>query len=170
MREQVWNGILDTDRLIRYYGALADKYARFHRWISFGIISLSGGAVATLLSAVAELMPVNVGAAISALFFLVVASLGAIALVWDFSAKAATARSFRVQYGYLAVEWEVLWYDGPIPEKIDDLKMRYERIVGNDDLPLDRKLHDRAESDAYESLPQLYGNSPNRPPTTVSAA
>ena len=49
MREQIWNGILEADRLGRYYGMVSDKYSRWHLILTCVVVVSASSSAASLL-------------------------------------------------------------------------------------------------------------------------
>ena len=144
MREQVWLGILDTERLARYYQRKSDRLRRRNAWLSFSLIISSTAAMASLVSQFPELL--------ASVFLLLVVGLALWLRQWDYSGKATAANLFCDQYVALAVEWRRLWYGGDATE--DDIYALQERqfriTLGYGDLAADRSLNLECEKEADE--------------------
>ena len=162
MHQQIWVGITDTERMVRYYGMLADKLRFRHQVLSALLAAIACGAAVPLLTR----LPDYLGAG---LFFLV-----ALATIWllkaDYSAKAAAASLFCDQYGYLAREWRDLWYGEPTQARINGLWEKYQRIASGYDIPTDPKLNWKAmeEADAVV-LNEFGGGDGQGSPAAASA-
>ena len=50
MREQIWAGILEADRLGRYYGMVSDKYSRWHLILTCVVVVSASSSAASLLA------------------------------------------------------------------------------------------------------------------------
>ena len=153
MHEQIWVGITDTDRLIRYYAMLADKLRLRHQILSVLLAAIACGAAVPLLTKLPNWLA-------AAMFLLV-----ALATLWllkaDYSAKATAATLFALHYGYLAVEWRQLWYGQPTQEQITALQQKYHQIAGGYDIPIDHKLNHKAMEAADAALPSEFQSSQN---------
>ena len=151
MREMVWVGILEADRLERYYHMVADKNDNLHRTVSFIALAVGsatvGGAVGTAVAGFPEMAAAILGVAFILSLFLHIA---------DFSGVAVAARMKSEQYSQLATDWRRLWYGEPALEDILELRRKSERIGTGYAIPLDEKLHARAQRDAYLAVPQEF--------------
>ena len=149
MDDSIWNGILDAGRLGRYYSALADKYRTKHRIVTVLIAVGASGAMASLLTR----MPSEV----SAVVMLVVA----VAAIWssyaDYSGKAAMADAAASQYDDLAVEWRRLWYGEASVDQVTALQHKEVKIASGLPLNEDKALNQKAQIDAYETIPLDFG-------------
>lgn len=96
----VWHGLLDSDRLRRYYGYLADKYSRQEKRLSSICFGVSSGAVVAVLSD-HPVWAVALAAVVVLLNgWLIKAKLS----------KRALSGAFRQQrFGESQLEWEKLW-------------------------------------------------------------
>ena len=160
MHQQIWVGITDTDRVIRYYDMLSDKLRLKHQVISALLAAIACGAAVPLLTRLPDYLA-------AVMFFIV-----AVATIWlliaDYSSKATAARLFCDQYRYLAAEWRQLWYGEPTQAQIDALGGKYNRITGGYDIPVDNKLNRRAMEEADAILPSEFANRDN--PERLAAA
>ena len=162
MHQQIWVGITDTERLVRYYGRLADKLRFRHQVLSALLAAIACGAAVPLLTR----LPDYLGAG---LFFLV-----ALATVWllkaDYSAKATAASLFCAQYGYLALEWRELWYGEPTQARINELGAKYRRIASDYAIPVDHKLNRQAMEEADAALLSELGAGDSQGSPAAAAA
>ena len=160
IHQQIWVGITDTDRVIRYYDMLSDKLRLKHQVISALLAAIACGAAVPLLTRLPDYLA-------AVMFFIV-----AVATIWlliaDYSSKATAARLFCDQYRYLAAEWRQLWYGKPTQAQIDALWEKYNRITGGYDIPVDNKLNRRAMEEADAILPSEFANRDN--PERLAAA
>ncbi len=151
MREMIWVGILEADRLERYYHMVADKNDGFHRVISFIALAVGSVGVATAVGATVAGNPT-----ISALILGVAFILSLFLHIADFSGIAVAAQMKSEQYSQLATDWRRLWYGEPALEDIMELRRKSERIGTGYAIPLYEKLHARAQRDAYLAVPQEF--------------
>ena len=105
MTQQIWTGLLDSDRLARYYSRLADKYTYRQRWL-YATIALSGLSTDVIV-VVNSLQGTPVGIAL-----LVLSSIATLAALMNFwlqdSVKANSARLISNQYAILYNDWKRL--------------------------------------------------------------
>ena len=99
--DQAWLGLLDAERMSRYYQAMAARLQRWHMGLTAFVALGATGAVGSLLSGapdwVAELLAVGVAAA----------------AVWSFyyghASKAAMMEAAGNNCADLALRWRNLW-------------------------------------------------------------
>ena len=150
MTEQVWTGILESDRLSRYYAALADKSRKKHQWLSVGITLAASSALVTFLTQLPEF--------IAGGFLVGVAFATVWTLYADYSGKAVMADVIANQYRDLSTEWSKLWYGGEETfEKIQELQLLDNRIAEKYPLNEDEKLLKKAQEEAYGYMPKEFG-------------
>lgn len=132
-RNDIWQELLDSDRLVRYYEALANHYQRKH---SLTLLLLGMGA-ASSFAAILDLFPDVVQ--------LIASALVGIVAVWmfiaDYAKKAAVAHDIGFQCRRLDVGWKELW---AAVERIDEAEAR--RRLG--DLSNQMNIATRRSSDA----------------------
>lgn len=156
-RNDVWQELLDSDRLVRYYEALADHYQRKHL---FTLLLLGVGA-ASSFAAFLDLFPGVVQ--------LVASVLIGIVAVWmfiaDYAKKAAIAHDIGFQCRRLDVQWRDLWAD---VERIDEAEAR-QRLIDlsnqmniatqrSDDAGIvdNRRLNEKSEALAFKTVRERY--------------
>ena len=150
--DQVWLGILHTDRAIRYCSALSDKFRRKHRWFTFFIAIAAPIAAGAVLYELPNWLP-----AVILLASTVVATWAYIA---DYSGKAATAAAASSQLKDLLIEWRELWYSGNITsDRIVILQLKYARIDGGLSLDEDSDLNTRVQDDSDRVIEQEFNIS-----------
>lgn len=125
---QVWRGILDAERLTRYYSRLAERFSTWNRRLMWLIAVLSSAAVATLF---AEL-PGWTALWVPAAFSIPAAALALWASYADYSRKAGLAAGIASLCMELVQEWEPLWLDvdaDDVPARARELAQRLNRIT-----------------------------------------
>ena len=152
MRDQVWLGILNTDRAIRYCSALSDRFHGRHRWFTFFVAISAPIAAVTVLSQMPDWLPT------------VILLVSTLAVTWayitDYSGKAATASAARSQFNELATEWRELWYSGNLTlDRIVILQLKYTRIDGGLSLEEDTNLNSRVQVDSDRVIEQEFNIS-----------
>ncbi len=144
LKEQVWIGLTDTDRLIRYYGILSGKLRRKHTFLTW----------VTILSAAMAIIPlaIELSVLISIAFFGMVV----ISTLWsihaDYSSKATAANLFSEQYGYLATAWRQLWYGNVTSNDVTRLRQTYDKIPTGYEMAIDEGANEKAQKEAYKVI------------------
>ncbi len=146
MTQQIWTGLLDSERLTRYYSRLADKYT-FRQRLLLAVIVLSGLSTDVVII-VNSLQGTPMGIAL-----LVLSGIATLAGVVNFwlqdSVKANSARLISNQYATLYNDWKRLWYqEKPDEELVAVLTERLVSIGAALDCPDDHDLNKQAESEA----------------------
>lgn len=156
-RNDVWQELLDSDRLVRYYEALADHYQRKHLFT----LRLLGVGAASSFAAFLDLFPGVVQ--------LVASVLIGIVAVWmfiaDYAKKAAVAHDIGFQCRRLDVQWKDLWAD---VERIDEAEAR-QRLIdlsnqmniatqrsGDAGIVDNRRLNEKSEALAFKTVQERY--------------
>lgn len=155
----IWEGVLGADRLCRYYRYLADRLSRLGDLLAIGTVSLSAGAVLTVLNQLPEWVSLVAIAA--------AAVAGVVMAVGRYPQKAARSGEVYRALGPLATEWEELWlsvYDR------DETELRtacgrlsrqqravLERVPG--ELPVWKGLARRSEREADEYWTSRYASA-----------
>ena len=157
-RNDVWQGLLDIARLVRYYEALSDRHRRHHFAIRLLLLIAATGGVAALL----ELLPDGIQILSGAL----VAVLVALDFVTDYAKKAAVLHAISIECSALEIEWEDLWGnlenlgDAEARENHAGLSRRLVHVTGaagHADIREDRKLNEHCEAAAYQVIQDQYG-------------
>lgn len=161
MTQQIWTGLLESDRVARYYSMLANKLRWRHNILTATLIVLATGAAASLLA--------QLPAWVSAGVIFLTACISAWLYVFDYSGKATAASLFSDQYGRLHTKWTQLWYaENPTIEEIRALQDEYNNIAIGFTLDTDEALNDKAQEEAYTSVPNQFGHSERGAATTAS--
>ena len=151
MRDQVWMGILEANRLTRYYSALADQMRWRHRLWSVFIAGAASGAAATLLAQLPDWVSASV------LFA------AALAAIWshyaDYSGKAAKADSVCGQYQELEIEWRGLWYGEMNREQVQKLQLRDLRITNGLGLNTNKRLNRKSWKETHDVITQEFNGA-----------
>ena len=151
---QIWFGLLDAERLTRYYGRLSDRMRRINFALTAFTLLASTAAFASLMVRLPDF--------VSALCFVGVAA----ALIWmhlsEYSKKAAIASVVAQQCEDLATEWRELWFRQN-EESIDplaraaDLKRKENRITALYDSADDDALNQKCAQEAYTVVQAEFG-------------
>ena len=148
MRDQVWIGILEANRLTRYYSALADQLRWRQRILSVVVAVAASGAAATVLAQWPAWLSATVLFGTS------------FAAIWshyaDYSGKAAKADSVCSQYQELEIEWHGLWFGEATMDQVQKLKLRDIRITTGLNLNENKRLNKKAWEETYEVISQEF--------------
>ncbi len=150
--QQVWSGIVESERHFRYYDRLHSRMERYHVLLMVIIGIGSTGAAVSLLGYLPDL--------VAAVMYFVVAAAAAIAFVADFSKKSAIASVICSQYANVTTDWKRLWrrLDEMEPEDVldraDDLERMQAIIDGSADQcgSTDNALNERVTREANDVL------------------
>ena len=162
-RNAVWQEMLDTARLVRYYERMASRQHRQHLGVRPRQHRCSSASATAGVAAATNALPEAVQVASGAVVAILVA--------WDFLAdyanKAAVLGSIRRECGEVEVELAALW--GEIQaDSIDDddarrtlaeLARRVTRATdcaGSAHVPTDEQLNVRCEEAAYKAMAGRY--------------
>ncbi|MDE0166775.1 MAG: hypothetical protein OXH92_21240 [Bryobacterales bacterium] len=149
-RRLVWDNLIDSDRMCRYYGYLAHRLKRLNDLLQVSGIVL---VVLTISSFLYRLPGWIVFSAVNlaALSF-------ALSSIRGYSAKALRSNEIFRQLGRLNVEWELLWNnvstkdDDTVLESWKKLSERQLALIERApfDLPLSASLARKSQQEAYE--------------------
>lgn len=158
IRSQVWQGLLDSERYVRYYSALADKYRRRHFYTRYSaLVSVLAEALAIPLGLNIYLVwAVGVG-----IIFLVIFD-----AVSDFAKKAAVLDWISAEASESNVRWHMLWlnieaYKINEEEALSrqfDLLTRFNVVAGRLDVSIDDKINYQSEEIAFKVVESKYAS------------
>lgn len=102
LRERIWDGMVDTHRLERYYGSLAGRLASQERWTAILVTTASivGFFFVATDRAASEFVPVSL---------LVAAVASIVPLVRRVGGTITRAAYTQERLARLVVEWQALW-------------------------------------------------------------
>ena len=147
---QVWLGMLDSDRLSRYYSRITYRYQQIGRWFIIAVTLLSSGVVVLFLTD----GPV-IASQISAL---VVAVLSIWLRYADYSTKAYKTSQIANECANLSLGWKSLWSDlyttPDIDARVSQLNRELVEITKDADLlgvTGKKRLHEKCARETYES-------------------
>ena len=146
----VWEGMVEADRLSRYYGYLAHRLKRLSELLPVAAIVLG----VLMLSSIFYRLPGWI--AFSAANFAALAF--ALSMLRGYSAKADRSVEIFQQLNRLQSEWELLW-NNVWSKNDDDLLSAWEKLCERQEniverapveLPLSRSLTRRSPNEAHE--------------------
>ena len=152
----IWEGLLDTDRMYRYYGYLAGRLERIGSLLQIGTVGFASGAFLSLLSHFPEWVPSAASA--------VAAITGALVAFRRYPEKAARSAEIYRELGRELVEWERLWAEVYVQDEADltetweELVKRQTSIVERApfEVPLSRSLARRSERESNRIWAERY--------------
>lgn len=125
-RNEVWLGLWDARRMVRYYQAVHGRYQRWNRITLWVLVVFGTSALVPVWDRIPDVAQPAAG--------LLVAAMSLWILFADYAAKSAVAHSIAVQCEELASEWATLFarLNNPDDEteeqqarqSLDDLKRR----------------------------------------------
>ena len=145
MDQQVWDGILDSERLVRYFLHRAERLRLTHLILTALLFTATSGAVA---AALIQFPTVSAGVMIG------VAALSAWLYLADYAGKAEAARLLHLQFRDIATEWRRLWYSAGLEgqDAVDELRRRETAIVSWCHVPVSQRLNEKCAGEAYETI------------------
>ena len=158
IRTAIWNEMVDTDRLARYYGALAGRKADLERRMAIlttvlGLVSLS----IALLDTQAWMLLLSIALTVATSAFPLVYRVGGTVRNATYTHKALTD---------IGIEWEALWRrerDLPISEAeeiwIALAHRKNELTAQRTSEKMDERLRDTTEAEAYDYWRKRAGGS-----------
>ena len=144
----VWDELVETDRMCRYYGYLSQRLDRLGDLLQIGSVSAASGAFVSLLSH----FPDWVSATAAAIAILA----GTVVILRRYPQKAARSAEMYRLLGRLQLESEHLWHgvwtkdDDELRSALKALNERQCSIVERapQELPLSRSLARRSQREA----------------------
>lgn len=156
-RTEVWLGLWDARRMVRYYQAMCAQYQRRNRITLWALVLFGASALAPVWDRIPDVVQPVAG--------LLVAAMSLWILFAEHAAKSAAAHSIAAQCEDLAREWAALFarLDNPDEEaseqetrrSLDDLKRRLRDATyrsGDAKLVDNEKINKRATAAATEEL------------------
>ena len=162
IKEQVWRGIYETERVMRYYQKLSDRMQILHDLLTWLTVICAAMAIIPLV--------INLPTLISVGFFGAVA----VSTLWSihakYASKATATRFFAERYGDLAIQWRELWYGETDQSAISALWRQYDTIPNGYEIGVNEGLNDKAQREAYKVIPlQFRAGSGSQGLTSSSA-
>lgn len=145
----VWDDLVDSDRMCRYYGYLTVRFKMLDQLLMFITVFAAFASIVGVSLRLPSITVTGLAAAASAF---------AVSTIRDYSAKALRSNEIFRQLGQLNVEWELLWNN--LSAKDDDtvlaswkkLSDRQFALVERAplDLPLSHSLARKSQQEAYD--------------------
>jgi len=146
IRTSVWEGMVETDRLHRYYGRLAGKLARKDRWMT----------VAALVLAILTAILANSGHGWTFIVALATAVAASLPLIYRLGDRITEAAYCGRQLSDLSVRWRELWnHVDSLPKDVVAAQWRELAAAVNEvtalkeRVPEDKKLLGATEEESY---------------------
>ena len=156
-RNAVWQEMLDTARLVRYYDRRASTLQRWHFGVRLVLLASASAGIAALIEALPAQVRIYCVAAI--------AGLVAIDFLADFATKAALLSFIRAECNETSVELDALWgelqsdsiNDDEARRRLKDLKHRVTRATNRvEQLPTNERLNVKCEETAMKIMADRY--------------
>ena len=156
-RNEIWQELLDSDRLVRYYTAVANHYRRWH---AITLLLLAFGAAGSF-AAVLDVLPSSLQLLANALIGLAAAWL----FIADYAKKAAIAHTIGFQCGRLDIQWRNLWLQ---VEHMEEEAAREQLIAlanemnevtsraGDAGIVDNHRLNEKSETVAFKTVSERY--------------
>jgi len=148
-RRLVWDDLVDSDRMCRYYGYLTVRFRMLNQLLQLVAVFAAFSSIAGVFLRLPSITIACLAVAASAV---------AVSTIRNYSDKALRSNEMFSQLGRLKVEWELLW--NHVLTKDDDtvlaswkkLSERQFAVVERApfDLPLSPSLARKSQQEAYE--------------------
>ena len=161
-RNAVWQNLLDAERYVRYFGALADRYQTRHRLLRYALL------VSVIVEATVFIPNIPDG-----LFIMLTASLGIVIIglaawdaVSDYGKNAAFLTLVAADCALLKNEWNELWMDietyavdeSQARDRRRELDSRLRVVAERTNVNLDESLNDSCAEEAFRVMEQQYAS------------
>ena len=155
----IWEELVDSDRMCRYYGYLSHRLNRLSELLAIGTIGAASGAFFALLYRFPDWVPSTAAAAAA------IASL--VLVVGRYQDKAARSADLGRQLARVAIEWQKLW-SGVYQREDAELLAAWEALVRRQatilerapvEVPLSRSLARRSEREADRYWSERYASA-----------
>ena len=163
LRLEVWNQLVDAERLVRYYGRLSDHYNRLNVYLRVFIFVDSTTGIVALLGVLPAWVAIGASAAWAVAIVL--------DLKWDLEKKAAMAAVTYWHCGKLLDQWRDLWlrvnvYEFEAEEGImerfavlRDSQTEWTYLAAFRDIAINDRINKKATKEAYEVLETYYAQT-----------
>lgn len=161
-RNAVWQNLLDAERYVRYFGALADRFQTRHRLLRYTLL------VSVIVEATVFIpnMPDILFIVLTAALGIVIIGLAAWDAVSDYGKNAAVLTLVTADCALLKNEWDELWMDIETfavdePQARDrrrGLERRLSVVAERTNVNLDESLNDSCEEEAFKVVEQRYAS------------
>lgn len=148
-REDAWYALLDMVRIARYYSEMADYWEKLRNAFRITLAASGVGATASLIEALA--IPTILQPIIA--FIIVIVLLAD--LIIDPSAKAVKLRMVSNEMDILENELRRSWDEQNFAE-IPDIKQRTLMIGSRAEAPINQRIRQRCQEDAYRIEAKRY--------------
>ena len=153
IRTVVWEGMIEIDRLGRYYGGLASKLARIDKAMTVAVTVFAVGTVYSLPT----------GGIVTLMLALATVAASVCPLVFRYGNAILSASNCQTRLGELGTEWQALWLDVDIINE-EEAKARWKELSKRQDgilafqssRPVDEKLNLKTAKDAHEYWTKKY--------------
>lgn len=159
----ICKGVIDAERLSRYYGYLAHRLRRLSELLSITIVIASMAGVFTIMSPLPRWVPL--------LMLGIAAASSMVKAVEMYEEKAAYSGELYRQMGRLSIDWQHLWVDVDQRDEKElreawrnlSRRQRTTLLLAPGELPLSNKLMLRSRREAEQQslrLPRTRGDEP----------
>ena len=156
-RNDIWQGLLDAARMVRYYEALSERYRRRHLAHRILLLLAAIGGMASLLEVLPRVIQLAAGLAIIALV--------ALDFAFNLARKTSVLNLVNIECTALANEWKSLWAslervsDDDARHENDRLERRLVKVTGwagHAEVGVDDALNEKCERVAYKVMSEEY--------------
>lgn len=154
VRHDSWNERVDSERQLRYYGILAQRYRRQYTCWRFVVLFVSiavGIAGAIVFQLIAEPAP-WIGIVLADILVV----MGSSIVLLDLSNKTAQADSARHYYSQMARIWKQFWWRQHDADAVSQTRLLQYLSPPDIHLPIDHVLHEECHNQANKIVKAEY--------------
>ena len=161
-RDDIWQEMLDSDRLARYYEAVANHYRRKH---ALSLLLLGFGA-ASSFATVFDVLPPDYQSDAETIANAFVGLVAVWVFLADYAKKSAVAYAIGTQCNRLDIRYRELWAD---VDKLEEDAARKRLVAlaeemvdvtqrsGDAGIVDNRRLNEKSEAAAFKTVSERYG-------------
>ena len=151
LRQQIWLGLLDSERATRYYRAAGDKYRRSYHWTA---VTIALGSILTGASTLtAKLTDAGAAEAATVVFSIVTALAVAWLLRRNDARTLAQTQSASAYFAVMYREWRHVWDNRDDPNDASNVRVLAERMHAGP--PVDMEDDEALNQACYEQAIQV---------------
>lgn len=166
LRNEVWDQLLSTVRLTRYYGRLSDRYHRTHLKLRVVLVLATFGVLSPSILPLSEIGITSIWASIwASVAGVTVATCVIMDLVGQYADKGAVLNQISVECQKLENAWRILWQDCDDQyADSEELERRFKKLLDKDTtqdagkarIAEDAKLNEQCWKDVLDMETQKY--------------
>ena len=159
LRQQIWLGLLDSERAVRYYRASSDRYRQYYHWTA---LAIAAGSIATSATATGAKLSDALVLDVLAIFFSVITASAVAWLLRRNDARThAQTQSASAYFAVMYREWRYVWDRQDDPNDASNVRVLMERMHAGPtvDMKDDEDLNQAAYEQAIKVVQQEFAHA-----------